>query len=300
MSEEYVRPSPWIRNTLLATVFFEQLVFESPIPDSSNMNTSSSPNTGGIKLTIESKAFERDSQKTNILKDIQLDIPQGEFLCISGPNGCGKTTLLKIIAGLDKEFVGRTKDNRRINNVGFIFQNYKESLFPWMNNLDNISYSSLVNGDSKREREEKVKSFLDKHDLLIDLNAYPYQQSGGQQQVVSILRSLVYRPKLLIMDEPFSSLDEAMRLRMQEIIQNYWEEFKPTIIFISHDFDETLLLADKLVVMRKLRRKWQGSILGEFNVDFARPRRAKLIETIDFFNLKSQVAALIRKDVENG
>jgi NitT/TauT family transport system ATP-binding protein len=102
------------------------------------------------------------------------------------------------------------------------------------------------------------------------------------------------------MDEPFSSLDEAIRLRMHEIIQNYWEEFKPTIIFVSHDFDETLLLADKLIVMRKLSHKGQDSILGEFNVDFARPRRAKLIETIDFFNLKSQVSALIRKDVENG
>jgi ABC-type nitrate/sulfonate/bicarbonate transport system ATPase subunit len=300
MSEKKARPASWIQNTLFATVFFEQLVFESPTPDSSNMDTSNISDTGVIKITVESKAVERDGQKTNVLKDVELVISPGEFLCISGPNGSGKTTLLKIVAGLDKEFVGGINDNRRINNVGFIFQNYKESLFPWMDNLDNISYSSLLKGGSKEERDKKVKAFLSKYDLVVDLNAYPYQQSGGQQQVVSILRSLVYQPKLLIMDEPFSSLDEAMRLRMHEIIQNYWQEFKPTIIFVSHDLDETLLLADKLVVIRKLKHKRQGSILGEFNVDFARPRRAKLIETIDFFNLKSLVVALIRKDIENG
>lgn len=260
----------------------------------------STPSHTDLKIIVESKVVERDDQKSTVLRDVKLVIPQGEFLSISGPNGCGKTTLLKIIAGLDKDFIGETNANRRINNVGFVFQNYKESLFPWMSNLDNISYSALLKGESKKERYKKVKSFLDKHGLIVDLNAYPYQQSGGQQQIVSILRALVYHPKLLIMDEPFSSLDEVKRLRMHGIIQDYWEEFRPTIVFVSHDLDETLLLADKLAVMRKLSHEGHDSILGEFNINFARPRRAKLIETIDFFDLKSQVAALIRKDVENG
>jgi NitT/TauT family transport system ATP-binding protein len=291
--------APKVQNTSLATVFFEQLVPESLLQYSSQVETTSISNSD-IRIDVQSKMFEKEDHKSIVvLQDVKFVIPRGQFLCLNGPNGCGKTTLLKIVAGLDKDFIGEIDANQSQDNVGFIFQNYKESLFPWMNNLDNISYSFLLKGDSKKHREETVRAFLNRYDLVVDLHAYPYQQSGGQQQIVSILRAMLHIPRVLIMDEPFSSLDQSMRLKMNEIVQRYWEEHSSTIVFISHDLDESLLLADRLIVMRKLTNQEKGSLLGAFVTPFARPRKAQLIESIDFFNVKSQILALKRKDAEN-
>ncbi len=241
----------------------------------------------------------QENAEIEVLKNINLEIQEGEFFCIYGPNACGKTTLLKIIVGLDNEFVGESNHTKDISDVGFIFQNYKESLFPWMDNLDNISYFFMLNGLRKEERLKKVNSFLEEYGLGIDLKAYPYQQSGGQQQLVSTLRAMVYKPKLLIMDEPFGSLDQRLRLKMSDIIQQYWKDVGGTILFISHDLDESLLLAERIMVMRKLNEVNKDSILGIFKVEFARPRQVELVESLDLFNLKSKILTLMRKDLEN-
>jgi NitT/TauT family transport system ATP-binding protein len=294
-NEEKKSSSSWLSNSSLATVYFEQLV--TPPCEPSNIDVNAHRDDS-IKLVIESKIFRDQGLTRTVLKNLSLTILPGEFLCMNGPNGCGKTTLLKIIAGLDRDFSGET--NQVNLNAGFVFQNYKESLFPWMNNLDNISYSSLLEGTSKKGRAETVQSFLTKYALTVDLSAYPYQQSGGQQQVVSILRAMIYGPSLLIMDEPFSSLDQGMRLKMSEVLQQYWAESGSTLIFVSHDLDESLLLADRLIVLRKLTRERMSSLLASVRVNFPRPRKAKLIESIDFFNVKSEILTLIRKDIENG
>jgi NitT/TauT family transport system ATP-binding protein len=293
---EKKQPSSWMTNSSLATVFFEQLV--TP-PEPLNAETCA-PSEGSIKIAIESKTFQKQGLSHTVLKDTSLSIPPGEFLCINGPNGCGKTTLLKIIAGLDRDFSGERNTNQATENVGFVFQNYKESLFPWMTNLDNISYSSLLKGASKGARTEAVQTFLAKYDLTVDLSAFPYQQSGGQQQIVSILRAMLNIPNLLIMDEPFSSLDQSMRLKLSEVVQAYWAEFGSTLVFVSHDLDESLLLADRLIVLRKLMHQRGSNLLGCFAVDFPRPRKSKLIESMDFFSVKSKILTLKRKDVENG
>ena len=140
---------------------------------------------------------------------------------------------------------------------------------------------------------------MEKYSLEVDLKAYPYQQSGGQQQLVSVLRAMMYTPQLLIMDEAFSSLDQHMRLKMCDNIQKYWKEFGATILFVSHDLDESLLLAERITVIRKLNDAKKKSVLETFKVDFPRPRQVKLVESIGFFNLKSQILALMRKDMED-
>jgi len=252
-----------------------------------------------MKIEIYGKKFIQENAKIEVLRNISLKVREGEFFCIYGPNACGKTTFLNIITGLDNEFDGQINHDGNIDKIGFIFQNYKESLFPWMNNLDNISYFLLLKGLSRKERYKKVSLFLEKYYLEVDLNAYPYQQSAGQQQLASVLRAMIYTPQLLIMDEPFSSLDQRMRLKMCDIIQKYWKEFGVTILFVSHDLDETLLLAEEITVMRKLNDVKKNSILETFKVDFPRPREVRFIESIDFFNLKSQILALMRKDIED-
>jgi len=252
-----------------------------------------------IKIEIASKEFNKGDHRIIVLRNIESVIHEGEFFCVYGPNACGKTTFLKIITSLDNDFDGEISHNGNIDKIGFIFQNYKESLFPWMDNLDNISYFLLLKGLSRKERYKKVSLFLKKYGLEVDLKVYPYQQSGGQQQLVSILRAMVYTPQLLIMDEPFSSLDQRMRLKMCDIIQKYWEEFGTTILFVSHDLDESLLLAERITVMRKLNDVKKNSVLETFKVHFPRPREVKLIESLDFFKLKSQILALMRRDIEN-
>lgn len=252
-----------------------------------------------MKIKINSKKFTQENAEIEVLRNINLEIREGEFFCVYGPNACGKTTFLKNIVGLYRDFDGEINLDRNIDKKGFVFQNYKESLFPWMDNLNNISYSFLLKGFPRKERYMKVSQFLDKHELKVDLKAYPYQQSGGQQQLISILRAMIYTPQLLIMDEPFSSLDQRMRIKMCDIAQKYWKESKATVLFVSHDLDESLLLAERIMVMRKLNDVKKDSILGSFNVPFPRPREFKLIESIDFFKLKSQILALMRRDIED-
>lgn len=250
-------------------------------------------------IKIISKKYEEKNSVTEVLRKINIEIKKGEFCSLYGPNASGKTTFLKIVAGLHCDFDGNVIFDEKIEKKGFIFQNYKESLFPWMDNLDNISYFSLLKGVGKKERYKEVKLFIDKYDLQINLAAYPYQQSGGQQQLTSVLRAMIYHPQLLIMDEPFSSLDQRLRAKMIVVIQKYWQEFKPTIIFVSHDLDESILLAEEIVVMRKIREKEKDSILAKYHVPFERLREAILLESISFFSLKSNILSTIRKDFED-
>lgn len=252
-----------------------------------------------IKIRIRDKNFIEKNNKLEVLRNINIDIQPGEFFCIYGPNACGKTTMLKIIADLDNNFNGEINRRSDINKIGFIFQNYKESLFPWWNNFDNISYFFRLKGLPKRERLKKVNLFLEKYGLDINLRAYPYQQSGGQQQLISTLRAMVIEPNLLIMDEPFSSLDHRIRLKMCDMIQKYWKDIGGTILFVSHDLDESLLLAERVLVMRKLNESNKDSVLKILTVDFPRPRQIELIESMEFFNMKSEILSLLRKDLEN-
>ena len=198
-----------------------------------------------------SKRFD----KAVIYDNFDLDIPRGELISVFGPNGCGKSTLINMIAGLIPVDAGEILfDGMLLSEIkfGYVFQNYREALFPWLRAFDNIAYPLKVmkraGGASAPARIEKLVAQLG---VKLDLNRYPYQMSGGQQQLVSIMRALVVEPEILFLDEPFSALDYEMTLFMREQLQRVFMETSTTTVLVSHDLEEAVYLADRVLLLSR-------------------------------------------------
>lgn len=203
-------------------------------------------------LTV--RGLNKKFQGTTIYEDFSIDLPLGKFVSIFGPNGCGKSTFINMISGLlpmdggEVLYDGQTiKDTR----ISYVFQNYREALFPWLRAVDNIHYPLKVLGIAKQERDRRVEKLLADFDVPFDLNAYPYTLSGGQQQTASILRALVTEPEVLFLDEPFSALDYEMTLFMRERLQKIFMKLKTTMLLVSHDLEEAIQLADQVVLLTR-------------------------------------------------
>ena len=201
-----------------------------------------------IKLSIDSVSRKYGSFLA--LKDITLTVPDGEFLVIVGPSGCGKSTLLRILAGLDKPSSGHVKITQGVGNHpenAMIFQG--DSLFPWMTAYQNAAYGLKMARKSKSEIDERVRTILEKVGLWRFHNKYPHQLSGGMRQRVSIARAFASDPEILLMDEPFSALDEQNKLLLQEELLRIWEDTRKTVVFITHSVDEAVTMSDRIMVM---------------------------------------------------
>lgn len=187
-----------------------------------------------------------------LFKEFNLNVKKGEFVGIIGNNGVGKTTLLDIIARIKKPDSGEIiLNNNRINNlkIGYVFQSYRQSLFPWMNVIENISFPLKLRGHKKKERHFYVKSFCQQHGIDVNFYEYPNKLSGGQYQLVSIVRSIIDNPELILMDEPFSSLDQNTSIRIQQQILNFSRKLGITTIMVSHRIDEAIYLSSRIVVL---------------------------------------------------
>lgn len=231
------------------------------------------------------RGLKKTFQDTSIYDDFSIDLPLGKFISIFGPNGCGKSTLINMISGLMPMDAGEVLyDGQQIKDtrISYVFQNYREALFPWLRAIDNIHYPLKVLGIDRRERQRRVEKLLAEFDVPIDLNAYPYTLSGGQQQTVSILRALVTEPEVLFLDEPFSALDYEMTLFMREQLQKIFMKLKTTMLLVSHDLDEAIQLADKVVLLT--RRPTQVAEIVDVNLPW--PRNLDVTTSEQFVSLK--------------
>lgn len=206
----------------------------------------------GKTLSIQNvnKSFTVDGQKVDVLKDINLEVQKGEFIAIVGHSGCGKSTLLKIIAGLEKNDTGLvTVDGKEVNGPGMdrgmIFQEHR--LFPWMRIEKNVQLG--LKGLSKEEKTKLSDQYLELVKLSEFKKAYPSQLSGGMSQRAAIARSLVSQPEVLLLDEPFGALDALTKIELQEELLKIRERFHNTMLMVTHDIEEAVYLADRIVVM---------------------------------------------------
>jgi len=225
-----------------------------------------------VEVTELRKVFSTESgEMLEALRGISFNCSKGEFLCVLGPTGCGKTTLLRLIAGLDEPTGGIIKiDGQEYSfpnpKATLVFQQY--SLFPWRNVLDNVAFGLEVRGVQKKKRYEIARRFLSLVELSDFEKSYPYELSGGMRQRVAIARALAKDADILLMDEPFGALDERTRHRLQEELLSIWEHEEKTIIFVTHNIDEAIFLSDRILVMTDR----PGRISEEIKVDLKRPR----------------------------
>jgi NitT/TauT family transport system ATP-binding protein len=236
-----------------------------------------------------SKRFMSQGKELEVVKDVNLTVEDGEFLCLVGPSGCGKTTILRMIAGLDFPSSGEITENSvPVNGPspgrGFVFQQY--SLFPWRTVLDNIAFGPEVRGIDIEERYRNARYYIEMVGLSNFQYSYPYELSGGMKQRVSIARALANDPLALLMDEPFAALDVQTRHKLQEELIRIWEEEDKTIIFVTHNVDEAVFLADQVVILSKS----PGQIIKSFQIEFERIRDRTSAEFID---IKKEITTLL-------
>lgn len=247
-----------------------------------------------ISIKNLKKSFINNGRKVEVLGGVNLEIKHSEFLVIFGPNGCGKTTLLNIISRLENKDEGELVSEGSTKS-SFVFQNYREALFPWQKVIDNIAFPLKLKGILKNERYAKVEKLLNSLGIKIDLQAYPYELSGGQQQMVAILRALITQPDLLLLDEPFSSLDYRTTLLMEEKILEIWEQLQLTIVFVTHEIDEAVFLSNRIALMNDKPSR----IVKIFNNNLSYPRHWSVVGSEQFSKLKQITLETFMSNLEN-
>ena len=241
-----------------------------------------------IEISGVTQEFEKKDGKFLALDTVNLNVEQNEFICVVGPSGCGKTTLLNIIAGLCKPTTGTVKVRGELvtgpgKGKGVVFQQY--ALYPWLTVEKNVEFGMRMKGVPKAERAEIAKKYIDLVGLSKFAKAYPKELSGGMKQRVAIARAYAPAPEVLLMDEPFGALDAQTRAQLQENLLKTWEQERKTCFFITHDVEEAVLLATKIIIMSA----GPGHITEIVPVTLPYPRTQQTKLTSEFNELKNQI-----------
>lgn len=246
------------------------------------------------KLSVRGvrKVFHGDGGDVTALDGVDFEIGEKEFVSIIGTSGCGKSTMLTIIAGLEEASEGEVLlDGEAVvgpgRDRGVVFQTY--TLFPWMTAQKNVEFA--LRG-SRKERAEVAREHLALVGLDQFADSYPRQLSGGMRQRIAIARALSYKPEVLLMDEPFGALDAQTRQLMQELLTRIWEEHKLTVLFITHDIDEAVFLSDRVLVMTAR----PGKIKEDIEIGVPRPRTFEVLSTPEFFEYKARLLEAVREE----
>jgi NitT/TauT family transport system ATP-binding protein len=247
-----------------------------------------------LSLRALSKTYANPwkAEEVTAVHDVSLEVAAGDFVAIVGPSGCGKSTILNMIAG----FIPHTGGEVRVGGVpvsgpgpdrGVVFQSH--ALFPWKTVLDNVGFGPKMRGVAKPERDRIAREYLALAGLSQAADRYPNELSGGMQQRVGVARALANEPDVLLMDEPFASVDAQTRMTLQEELTRIWEARKPTVVFITHDVPEAVFLANRVVVLSK------GRVLQEVEVPLPRPRVwDRMVEDAAFKDISNRVLTLVR------
>jgi NitT/TauT family transport system ATP-binding protein len=251
---------------------------------------------GNIALYCQSVSKEfAGRHRILALSDINLALREGEFAAVLGPSGCGKSTLLNIIAGFEQVTSGSVSFNgTAVSKPGLdravVFQ--EPALFPWLTVWENVIFSPKVNGRKKTEYHSQAEEFLNLVGLSRFVSHYPDQLSGGMKQRVGIARALLMKPKMFLMDEPFGALDAQTRLEMQELLLGVWEQYKRLVLFITHDIEEAIFLADVVYVMTAR----PGMIRSRIPIGLKRPRCVDVLTEAEFSELRREIMGQIRDE----
>ena len=251
---------------------------------------------GLLSVKNVTRVFEgKRGNTTQALQPIDLEVAENDFVTILGPSGCGKSTLLRIVAGLDFPSTGRVLlDGKPVEGPGadrgMVFQSY--TLFPWLTVEENIRFGLRERGLGAAEQKERSDDFIAKVGLRGFEQHYPKQLSGGMQQRTAIARALTNDPRILLLDEPFGALDNQTRVLMQELLLGIWESARKTVLFVTHDIDESIFMASRVAVFSAR----PGRIKADIAVDFPHPRSYTLKTSPEFMDIKARLTEEIRME----
>ena len=250
----------------------------------------------GVTPAISIRGLSKSFAGQPLYSGFDLDLAKHRITTIFGPNGCGKSTIINMVAGLLPMDAGEALfDGKKLSDtvIGYVFQNYREALFPWKRAIDNIKYPLQLAGRSKAECASRADELIASFDIRFDLQRYPYELSGGQQQLVSIMRALAPHPEVLFLDEPFSALDYEMTLFMRDKLQEIFEATRTTMILVSHDLEEAVYLADTVLLLS--RRPTRIAEIVPF--DAPRPRRPETLTSAEFIRAKARCLEVFQREV---
>jgi len=249
-----------------------------------------------LKVTNLRKVYGSGEGATEAIADVSFEVAKGEFVCLVGPSGAGKTTLLKTVSGLMAPTSGEVvladeKVSGPPERMALVFQDYSRSLYPWMKVGENVAFPLRRKKLSKAERNEAVEHAVESVGLASSIDKYPWQLSGGMQQRVAIARGLAYQPEVLLMDEPFASVDAQTRADLEDLVLNIRHEYAVTVLFVTHDIDESVYMGDRGVILTPRPSRVQEVL----EVDLPRPRdQVDTKEMPEFAHLRAHVYRAIK------